>query len=242
MFMSGDPPSLVHACAQAFRFVAQLGVLALAVPAASAQTLILTNGVTTIGALTNTTVILSNRCELRVTATNSPFPGSVIHLNSADVFLVLPNLRPSTVVASYLSQVRVNGAVALADSNCRVTEYGQGAIVLPHAPAFQPLQVFSGPHFTGATASLAQHVYYKGTGLGTLNAAISSFKLKRGYAATLAQNENGSGPSRNYVAQDGDVEISLLPDALDDNIRFVYVTPWRWIDKKGSCDASLTDF
>ena len=241
MFMSGGPPSSIQACAQAVQFIARLAVLALTAQAASAQSLVLTNGVTTVGALTNTTVILSNRCELRVTATNSPFPGSVIHLNSADAFLVLPNLRPSTVVASYLSQVRVNGAVALADSNCRVTEYGQGAIVLPHAPAFQPLQVFSGPHFTGATASLAQHVYYKGTGLGTLNAAISSFKLKRGYAATLAQNENGSGQSRNYVAADGDVEISLLPDALDDNIRFVYVTPWRWVDKKGACDASPTD-
>ncbi|TAK97922.1 MAG: hypothetical protein EPO07_12545, partial [Verrucomicrobia bacterium] len=93
--------------------------------------------------------------------------------------------------------------------------------------------VYSGPHFTGTAMSLSQYVYYKGTGLGALNAQISSFKLKRGYMATFAQTENGTGISKNYVAQDGDMDISVLPDAFDDSIRFVYVLPWRWSSKKG---------
>ena len=44
--------------------------------AAAAQTLTLTNGVATYATLTNTTVTLSNRCELRVTGTNSPIAGN----------------------------------------------------------------------------------------------------------------------------------------------------------------------
>lgn len=208
---------------------------------AAAQTLTITNGVHTYSALTNTTVTMSGSSELRVTAATSPIPGCVIHLNSPDAFFVLPNLRPSTVVESYLSQVRVNGALAVADSNCRVVQYGSGAVVVPHASSFQPLQVFSGPHFTGASQSLGQYIYYRGAALGAMDSTISSFKLKRGYTATFAQFENGSGYSRNYVAQDGDLEVSLLPDTLDNKVRFVYVVPWRWVSKKGSCDASPTD-
>ncbi len=205
------------------------------------QTIVLTNGVQTYASLTGTTAIMSNRCELRVTAASSALSGSLINLNSTDAYLVLANIKPSAVAAGNMSQIRINGALASADNNCRVVQYGVGTIVLPHAAGLQPLQVFSGPHFSGNSTSLSRYVYYKGTGLGAMDANISSFKLKRGYSATLAQNENGSGQSRNYVAQDGDVEISLLPGVLDNKVRFVYVTPWRWISKKGSCDASPTD-
>jgi len=208
----------------------------------AAQTIVITNGVQTYSSLSGTTVIMSNRCELRVTSSASPITGCLINLNSTDAFFVLQNVNPSTLVSTYLPQLRINGAVAVVDGNCRVVQCGAlGAIVLPHAPSFQPLTIFSQPHFTGISNSLSQYVYYKGTGLGALNATISSFKLKRGYTATLAQNENGSGLSKNYVAQDGDMEVSLLPANFDNTVRFVYIVPWRWVDKKGSCDASPTD-
>src|SRR5262249_41747793 len=91
---------------------------------AAAQSLTLSNGVQTFASLTNTTVTLTGRCELRITGTNNPIPSCLINLNTADSFFVMQNIKPSTVVASYLSEVRVNGAVAVADSNCRVVQYG----------------------------------------------------------------------------------------------------------------------
>jgi hypothetical protein len=148
---------------------------------ASAQTIVITNGTQIYASLTNTTVSLSNQCELRVTAATTPISGCLINLASADTSLVLLGIKPSVLVSTYLSQVRISGAVAVADSNCRVVQYGNGAIVLPHAPSFQPLQVFSGPHFTGTSNNLSAYVYYKGSGLGAMNATISSFRLKRGY-------------------------------------------------------------
>src|SRR5688572_26500246 len=205
----------------------------------SAQTLVITNGVRTFAGLTNTTVVMSNRCELRVTGATNSITGCIIHLNSPDSFFVLQNIEPSFVVASYLSQLRVGGAPAVADSNCRVVQYGEaGAIVIPHAPSFQPLQVFTGPYFTDRSAFLSQYTYYKNTALGTFNATISSFKLKRGYMATFAQNPNGSGISSCYVAQDGDLDVSVLRNSLDNRVRFIYVLPWRWVAKKGSCDVT----
>jgi autotransporter-associated beta strand protein len=200
--------------------------------AASAQ-IVITNGVRTYSSLTSTTATLTGTCELRVTSSTTPLTGCTIHLNSSGAWLVLPGIKPSVVVSTYLPQVRISGAAAVADSNCRVVQYAMGAVVIPHASSFQPLTVYSGPHFTGAASVLSQYVYYKGTGLGAQNASISSFKLKRGYMATFAQTENGTGISKCYVAQDGDMEVSLLPDAFDDSVRFVYVLPWRYVSKKG---------
>ncbi len=205
---------------------------------AMGQTLVITNGIHTYSALTNTIVTLTGRSELRITAAANPIPGSQINLNSADAWLLLPNVRPSTVAASYLGQVRVNGAAAVSDGNVRVVPYTIGTMVIPHAPNYTPLQVFNGPNFLGASMSLALYTYYTDSNLGALNNAISSFKLKRGYMATLAQHPNGTGISKVYIAQDGDLEIGVLPAGLDDSISFVRVFPWRWTSKKGWAGAS----
>ncbi len=226
------------------RLFEKLAVLVLAslALAANAQTVTLTNGVLKYASLVSTTAIMSNRCELWVTNSVTPLSGCTINLNSPDAWLFLPGVKPSVVVATYLSQVRVSSVAAVADSNVRVVQHGAlGTVVIPHSATFQPLQGFSGPNFAGPALSLNQNTYYQGTQLGVLNANLSSFKLKRGYTATLAQNQDGSGRSRNYVAQDGDLEVSVLPGELDDNVRFVYVQPWRWVAKKGSCDIWPAD-
>jgi autotransporter-associated beta strand protein len=210
-----------------------LALIGLGTLTCRAQTLDITNGVRVYTALAGTMVTMTGHSELRVADGTNPIPGSLIQLNSADSYFVLQSIKPSTVVASYLTQVRVSGAAAVADSNCRVVQYGAGAVVIPQAASFQPLQVFSAPHFTGTSSFLSKYIYYKGTALGAMNATISSFKLKRGYMATFAQNENGSGLSKCYVAQDGDMDVSVLPADFDNSVRFVYVLPWRWSGKKG---------
>ncbi len=195
-----------------------------------AQTLTITNGVQIYTALTNTAVTMSNRCELRLTAASSPMPGCTINLNSVDAWLFLTGIKPSVVASTYLGQVKINNATAVADSNCRVVQFGQnGAVVIPQASGFQPLTVFTGAEFAGTATSYSQWTYYTGTGITN----ISSLRLKRGYQAVLAQSANGKNWSKCYVAQDGDLEIGVLPATLDKQVQFIYVTPWRWTSKKG---------
>ncbi len=201
--------------------------------AVMAQTLLISNGVHAVPGLTNTTVTLMGQCELHITGTNNPIQGSTIYLESPDAYLVFRGIKPSAVVSTLLAQVRVSGAVAVADSNCRVVHYAMGAVVVPHPATYKPLQVFSGPYFTGVSTNLGYYTYYTGSGLGALNSNIRSFKLKRGYAVTFAEWENGSGLSVNYVAQDGDLDMSVLPAQMAGRVRFVYVVPWRWSSKKG---------
>jgi len=195
----------------------------------SAQTLTLTNGVQKYASLTSTTVNMSGVCELWAT-NSSPLSGCALNLNSVDAWLFLPNVKPSVVVSSDLSQVKVGGASAVADGNCRVVQYGQnGSVVIPQPSSYQPLTVFTGRQFSGTPTKYSQWTYY--TGAGFTN--VSSFRLKRGYQAVLAQSANGANASKCYIAQDGDLEIGLLPNTLDEKVQFIYVTPWRWTSKKG---------
>jgi autotransporter-associated beta strand protein len=211
-----------------------LATLALFPLAAAAQTLTITNGIQTYNALTNTTVTMTGRCELRLTTTNNPSPGCIINLTSPDAWVLLPNIRPSVVQASYLGQFLVNGVPAALNTNIRVVEYAIGTVVIPHSSSITPLQIFTGPNFLGASTNLALYTYYNtSTALGVFNQNIRSFRLKRGYMATVAQNANGTGASQVFVAQDADLDVGFLSANLSQPISFVRVFPWRWTTKKG---------
>jgi hypothetical protein len=152
---------------------------------------------------------------LHITDGGDPIPGSTIHLNSPDSWFFLHSVKPSQTVASLIRRIRVNGVVAVHDGNVRVVQHEEGTVVIPHTPTFQPLEVFDGKDFTGSSKELSQYFNYNDKSLGTLKSAIRSFKLKRGYMATIARNENGTGGSKVYVAQDGDLEVAVLPSEFD---------------------------
>ena len=97
------------------------------------------------------------------------------------------------------------------------------------------MQVWDGPQFQGKSLQPSLYTFYDNTNLGKMNKAIASFTLKRGYMATIAQNPDGRGLSRVYVAQDGDIAVSALPDPWKNAIQFIRVFPWQWIAKKGWC-------
>ena len=213
-----------------FKTLAFIAVMWLTFAVEAQTTLTFTSGVQKYAALSDATVNLSGRCELWVTNASTPLAGCTINLNSVDAWLFLPGVKPSVVASTYLSQVFVRGVGAAAGSNVRVAQYGQdGAIVIPESATFQPLTVFSEPEFGGAATSCSQWTYYTGSGIGS----VSSFILKRGYQAVIAQSADGISYSQCYVAQDGDLEVGVLPSTLDKQVKFIYVTPWRWTAKKG---------
>ena len=200
------------------------------------QTLVLQNEIRREASLIATVATLSGKSELHLTNGGDPIPGCTIHLNSGDSWLFFDNIVPSAVNATLLGRVRVNGAIAVDGGNVRVVQYLEGSVVIPHAANYQPLRVFSGGDFTGTSTGLSPHTAYGSTALGSFANNIRSFVLKRGYTATFARNEDGTGFSMNYVAQDSDLEVAVLPGALSGAVRFIRVFPWRWVSKKGSCD------
>ena len=209
---------------------AAMGMLSLC----NADTITLDNEIRTYASLSNATVIMTGTSELHLTHSSTPMTGCVIHLNSPDAWLFFSNLRPSAVnTETYLNQIRVNGAAAVLNSTVRIVQYEVGTVVIPHGPNYQPLQVYNGIHFNGTAMNLGVYTYHRDSQLGAMNNAISSFRLKRGYMATFAQESDGSGVGKVYVADRRDLEIGLMSPDLDNTVSFVRVFPWRWTSKKG---------
>ena len=189
--------------------------------------------VKSIETLTNQVVTVAGGSELHVTGKGDPINGSHFNFTAPDGWLFLTNVPPSKVVAGFLARMRVNGARAVLDENVRVAQYGSGSVVIPQGPDFPAMTVFDGKSLAGSALPLKCHVAYDAEKLGAMKNSVRSFLLKRGYMATIAQNENGTGVSRNYVAQDHDLAISDLPAGLENGVHFIRIFPWRWVSKKG---------
>ena len=93
------------------------------------------------------------------------------------------------------------------------------------------LKMYSGYDFSGDVNEICCG-YYNG-GLGAYEDWGVSFTLEKGYMATFAQDVNGLGFSKIYIAQDNAIEINLPVD-LQSSISFIRVSPWFSVGKKGS--------
>ena len=93
------------------------------------------------------------------------------------------------------------------------------------------LKIYSEYGFSG-TEHQIYCGYYNGD-LGAYEDWAVSFKLEKGYMVTFAQDINGLGVSKVYVAQDNDLAINL-PEELQKSISFIRVSPWFPVGKKGS--------
>jgi hypothetical protein len=196
----------------------------------------------TVTTISNRTITFQGTNEVHVTASSNPMPGTTIDMQSTDTWLFFDNIRPQTFATNYLSQITVNGAAAVANTNIRVVQYKQGTVVISQPSTYQPLTIYNAASLTGSSMSLNQYTYYNSTQLGTMNNATRSFRLKRGYMATFATNDNGLGYSKVYIADNADVVINTMPTELNANISFIRVFPWRWVAKKGwTGDKTLAD-
>ncbi len=199
------------------------------------STLIITGTVSNAVSFTDKEVIINGKTELNIAASVSPLINSVIHLNSEDSWVFFNNIRPQRVVDSLLQYVYINGIQAKNNVNARVAIFRHGTVIMPHAPSFQPLTVYDEQNFTGNSQKYSLHVY--NNNLDEFDNSIRSFKLKKGYMATFANNANGSGYSRVFIAADADLEVATLSQYLDRTVSFIRVFKWEFVSKKGWCQT-----
>ncbi|GAB2541152.1 glycosyl hydrolase [Rufibacter soli] len=186
----------------------------------------------------NTNFIVSGKTELHFTADVTPFVNSSVDLASDNAWLYFDNVRPAVVLSNWLQHVKVNGAPAVNNSNVRVAIYKNGTVVIPNGnlTSKEALEVFLQPNLAGESRKYAIDTYH--TALGEFNNAIKSFKLRKGYMATLASNADGSGFSRVFIANDDDLIINTMPEGLDGTVSFIRVMRWDWVSKKGKAGWS----
>lgn len=189
------------------------------------------------GFLYNSDVTVSGKTNLHLTADGTPFTDVNFNLQGEDAWLYIDNVKPSKVIANYLDHVKVNGQAAVKEENCRITMWANGTVIIPNGQAYdkKALVAYDGENFTGNSKEFEIDTYHNN--LGEWDNKILSFKLKKGYMATLANNANGTGYSRVFIADDADLEVSALPDGMENFVSFVRVFRWNWTSKKGKANG-----
>ncbi|WP_141217598.1 glycosyl hydrolase [Siphonobacter sp. BAB-5385] len=202
------------------------------------QTVNLTDRVVKASTTFNTKWVIPGATDFHLTAENTPFVNSTIELQSDEAWVFFDNIRPAQVIANYLDKITINGASAANNPSVRVAIYGNGTVVIPNGnqTSQAALQAFTQENLQGTNRTFAIETYHNK--LDTFDNAIKSFKLKRGYMATLATNADGSGFSRVFIANDADLVINNLPEALNATTSFIRVFKWDWISKKGKAGWS----
>ncbi len=174
---------------------------------------------------------IGSNAELRIT---TPLTANgTINVTSDSGWLILDGVLPSQAIASHLSYISVNGQAAVNNVNVRITNYLRGCVIIPHSPTYEALTLYKESGYAGDEMKCFSYKYYKESELGSFNNEVSSFKLKKGYMATFAQNENGTGYSKVFIAESQDIQISTLQTGLNNKVSFVRVFPWRYTEKKG---------
>jgi hypothetical protein len=154
-------------------------------------------------------------------------------LNHKDAWLFFDNIRPSQFLSEFAQYVYINGEKLSNNVNGRVAIYAHGTVIMPHGSSFKPLTAYTSEDYKGNYREFEIHTYYNK--LDDFDNSIKSFKLKRGYMATLATNADGSGYSRVFIADNEDLEFSIMPAELIGAVSFIRVFKHQWVTKKGWC-------
>ena len=159
-----------------------------------------------------------------------------IEINHPLAWLRLVTINPQAVLDNYLNQIVVNGNSANYSQNLRLDNYyTKGCVIRIDNNNVPALQVFEGYNLSGNSAYINSGSITSENDIpNLLNNKIKSFKLHKGYMATMAINSDGTGLSQVYIASEEDLIINNLPSSLLSDISFIRVVPWNWVDKKGT--------
>lgn len=195
------------------------------------------NQTTTVGQVRQT-VNITNAVDYKITG-STPFTttGSVNIMND-DAVVIFTGLRPSAVISSWLTFVKINGTAAVNGTNCQVKIYGDGTIILPYGNTFNPLTVYKGNEWKGASYNKYTSKQKYNLSGSSFDNSIRSFTLKRGYSVCLSAKSNGLGYSRVWVADTKNIKVDLAGTPLDGTASFIRINQWNDVSKKGYAGAS----
>lgn len=106
------------------------------------------------------------------------------------------------------------------------------------SPAFAQLAIYDGQGQTGTSGTCATYTVYTGTAIpSSLDNSISSITLTKGYMATMAENENGTGNGYVFIAATSDINVNLNA-SLNNKVSFIRVLPFTNVNKRGGGAAN----
>lgn len=157
---------------------------------------------------------------------------SKVNLCSNEAWLYLPNVTLKQFYEEGLSNnVLIDSKTAMVSKNVTLEKYYNGLLIKPlYAETYIPLYVYK--ENDGSQYKIELYKVYSSEDIPTGDNAVGSFFLKRGHMLVLAENSDGTGESKVYVATDNHMEVTLESN-LKGKVSFLRVVPWNYITKKG---------
>ena len=195
------------------------------------------NGTLFANSIISGVVNISNLGYLHITDT-IPFQNNTqINFLSPISAVRIISVSPSEIYNNYLSLISVNQMPANFPNNIRLDNYyATGTVIRPNDSITSPLSIFSQDSLDGSSSDIIIKQIFNGSLIpNNMNNNIHSFLLRRGYMATMAVDEDGTGKSKVFIASEEDLVINTLPNILLNGISFIRVIPWNWVSKRGMC-------
>lgn len=161
-----------------------------------------------------------------------------INFTSGIGWIRTPNYNASAISATNLGQIKVNNITAIYENNLRLDHYYlNGCVIRANLASTNPLTVYDSANLVGTPIGITVNTMHSGAAIANaMNNKVESFILKKGFMVTFANEIDGTGKSKNYIASEEDLVINTLPIALINSISFIRVMPWNWTTKKGRTD------
>ncbi|MBP6757012.1 MAG: discoidin domain-containing protein [Bacteroidia bacterium] len=166
----------------------------------------------------------------------TPFLKNVqINFTSGISWVRTLNYKTTDVSNNNLEQINVNNSTSVYKTNLRLDNYYlKGCVIRGNIDSTTPLTVYDGVNTQGSSALITVNTLHSGSSIrNSMNNKTVSFILKKGFMVTFANEIDGTGKSKNYIASEEDLVINELPRALLNSISFIRVMPWNWVTKKG---------
>jgi len=132
----------------------------------------------------------------------------------------------------------------------RLSIYGNGSIVIADGWS-SPLIIYKEENCAGEAMTLECDRFYRSEllgsastlpeeALGSFDNAVRSFRLKRGFSCTMANNPDGTGYSRVFIADNEDMVVNIMPEGLC-FVSFIRVCRHDWVGKRGISGGDLPE-
>ncbi|WP_445747687.1 glycosyl hydrolase [Polaribacter sp.] len=163
-----------------------------------------------------------------------------VNLNSGIGWVRTKLIAPDVIQSTYINQFKINAVTASYPTNIRFDNYYLGGTVIrSNVASTSPVTLYDRVNLNGTSVSLTVDAIHSGNNITNMNNKTSSFLLRKGFMMTIADDEAGTGKSKNYIASEEDLIVNEMPTNLKDNVSFVRVIPWNWVNKKGIGSNSL---
>lgn len=157
---------------------------------------------------------------------------SAISLNDDDSWLFLPNVSRAEWDDSKLSKrIFINGEALKVGGNADLINYYNGLYIKPYAmDDYSPATLYSNTSKQGY--DIKESVIYIGDAIPAGDNLLKSFTLKRGHMMVVAENNDGTGESKTFIAVSENLVVDL-EEELRNRVSFIRVVPWSYVSKRG---------